>query len=78
MNHVCPVSDCTHALHREVLMCAHHWLMVPKAIRRAVCTSWHSASRIVAPRDEVRRRHQVWREARAAAIAAVESQMEPA
>lgn len=77
MTHACPIPGCGQHVHRAVLMCSEHWLMVPKSLRLPVCSTWHALERAVAPRGEVRRRHAAYRAARAAAIGVVIAALAP-
>lgn len=77
MTHICPIPGCDQHVHREVLMCSEHWLIVPKSMRRLVCTTWHALERTLGPREEVRRRFVAYREARAAAVRVVADALSP-
>lgn len=40
MTHHCHAVDCTAAVRPKMLMCRHHWYMVPTALRREVWAAY--------------------------------------
>jgi hypothetical protein len=40
LTHECPARLCTEQVDPDMLMCPHHWRLVPKPLRKAVWIAW--------------------------------------
>lgn len=72
----CPVKGCTAHAKRGQLMCWPHWRRVPKALNRAVFDTfadWQAARRNDPGGERMAEATAAYRQARDAAIAAVEA-----
>lgn len=42
MSHCCAIEGCKTVIADELLMCAHHWRLVPTATQRTINTQWRA------------------------------------
>lgn len=75
-DHPCPVRGCQTWVGNELLMCGPHWGKVPPELRRAVNSAWRALNH--ADDDDLKALVKPYQEARAAAIAFVDSYEETA
>ncbi|WP_197424214.1 hypothetical protein [Sphingomonas sp. CCH9-E2] len=69
----CPIKGCTAHAKPNQLMCWPHWRRVPKALNRAVFETYADASGRELGGEALREASARYRQARDAAIAAVEA-----
>lgn len=69
----CPVKGCTRHAKPQQMMCWPHWRRVPKALNRAVFVTWADASGRELGGEALSDANARYRQARDAAIAAVEA-----
>ena len=44
MKHKCPIPGCATRVNSGLLMCGHHWGLVPRPIQREVWSTWRALS----------------------------------